>query len=185
MYSDRMKTIFTLSASFLLLACSGGDNTAVDGSADGTTPTDGSSGMDATMNNDSSTNDSGGMDSGGGDSSMDSGFMLDGGNLTCTKPADCADAGNNDVCCGTITLGGGNPPQCMINNYGSACKTANSCPTQLSLMCNSTEQVRACAKNADCTEQTYNKCCTFMMNNQTLSFCLNDQLAMFAGGTCQ
>lgn len=179
-------TTLALGSSLLLFACSGGDSTIPDGGGDSSMMTGQDSSM--MMMQDSSTmNDGGGMDSSTNDSSMgdDASAMDGGGNLMCQKPGDCNDGGMGNVCCATVVLGNGNPPNCPVNNVTTACKAANMCQTKLALQCSTTEQFRACTKNADCTEQTYNKCCTFMQGMNTFSVCLNNQLAMLGNGTCQ
>jgi hypothetical protein len=157
------------------LACGGDDSTSIivaDSGSDTSLP-DGSgkpdtSVADSSMNNDTSVPDAGGFD-----------VVIPDANLACTDPSTC----NGDLCCGSIVLGAGQPPQCPINSISSSC--TKMCNTQLALMCNTTETVRLCAKNADCSSDKLNpSCCTFKQNNQSITFCTTKQIAQFAGGTC-
>lgn len=179
-----MKASSLLCASLLFaLGCSGSDSN-VDGGSDGSmNPTDSSTNKDSSMNT-----DSGGMDS---SMNMDSSMQNDGGlndgslNITCTKPSDCNDGGNANVCCASIALGQGMLPNCPVNNVTTSCKTAQACPSMVQFMCNTTQQLRACAMNADCTENGYTSCCTFMNGMQKYSACFSKQLGMQLGASCQ
>ena len=180
-----MKSLYLLSATFtFLLGCGGSDGTVGDGGgSDSTTNNPDSSmmnkdsgGSDSAMNMDSQS-----MDSAMNDSSMNDSSVMDAG-LSCTTPAQCM---NQQVCCGTLSLGAGQFPQCMVNGYGATCKTAQSCPTTFQFMCNSMQQVRGCSNNSHCTEQQYSQCCTFTVNMQSVSFCANNIIAQAGGGTCQ
>lgn len=102
--------------------------------------------------------------------------------LTCQSPADCGDGGAS-ICCGSLETGSGQPPNCPIKSLTSKC--ASSCTTSITLTCNSTSTVRACAKNADCTEPTYGKCCTFTDGNSSVTFCSSAGLALAAGAVCK
>jgi len=168
-------------------ACGGGDSTSIDGGGlDGNTGTDGTvkndtgTGSDTGTGNDTGTgSDTGtGTDGGsGGDSS--SGFDASG--ITCKAPSDCT----NEFCCGTIVFNGGQIPNCSVGSVSSACKTT--CKSNISLNCNATETIRACATNPDCADagNGYTKCCTVPFADAAATFCWNAFLAGQAGGSCQ
>jgi len=180
----KLWLLLLLAPSALIYAC-GGDDSGTDGGSDAandnTTKTD-------SPTTDGSTNDVNNLDSSTTDAS-DAAVAFD---VTCQKPADCTgDAGAN-VCCADIPVNGGTPPACKIVGISTSCTTGAACPTNITAQstCNGTDQVRACATNADCTEAQYNKCCTFKLGGDAggdggVSFCLNNQLAQLGGGTCQ
>jgi hypothetical protein len=104
----------------------------------------------------------------------------DGGGLACTSPAGC-EAGT-PLCCGTVVLNGGTPPNCTASSVTSACTTQ--CATAFVSNCSGTETVRLCAQASDCSDPTYNKCCTFGSGNQSLTFCSSQAIATGAGASC-
>jgi len=171
------RTILLALSVFTLAACSS-DPVTVDGTdaaADvGTPPKD--AGKDVTSTPDATTQNDGATPK---DSSIpDVIIPADAISLACQSPADCADAGT-PICCATMVSGAGNPPNCPITSLTSSCKT--SCATAITLTCNGTSTVRACAQNSDCTEATYGKCCTFDGgNNTTATFCASVGISQFA-----
>ena len=179
-------------------ACGGDDSGVNDGGSDGTVGDTGSgsdgSKQDATANDTGTGNDTGsGNDTGTGN---DGGNATDGGNgndggtindsgttsFACTKPSDCT----NGFCCGTIVFtGNGFQPNCTFVDASSACNAT--CKSNVSLQCQSTDTVRACAAIADCADAGtgYTDCCNVPFGDASAEFCWNKNLASFVNGaTC-
>jgi hypothetical protein len=154
-----------------LFAC-GGDDSSNTPDASGTDTGADQTVSDATKpdgnGNDSSTTTDG--------STADAGFdvSIPDANFACNDPSTC----DGGFCCANLVLGAGNPPNCPINSVSSACK--GTCNTQLAFTCNTTEVVRFCAKNADCTEAQNPKCCEFQQGNQKVTFCASVAVSNFA-----
>ncbi len=155
-------------ASLGLFACGGDDTT--------TPPIDASNGKDTSVDQsaqdvvtqpDTSTSDAGSDVTGFDVSIPDASFG-------CTDPSTC----DGGFCCADLVLGVGNPPSCPISSLSSACK--GTCTTQLKFTCSTTETVRFCAKNADCSEVANPKCCEFQQGNQKVTFCASNAVAQFA-----
>jgi hypothetical protein len=174
-----MNKPFTFLSVLLLLGCGSGDSSTSDGGLDGTIDT--SMGGDGSMNKDSPS------DTSNMDSVDDMGLVQDTGaeggdsGIACMSPADCK---NMQICCATVVLGNGNFPNCMVNNVSVACANAQSCPTTLPLMCNTTGKFRPCKMTSDCKENQYPKCCTFSYMMTSYQVCANDQIAQALGGSC-
>jgi len=95
-------------------------------------------------------------------------------NFGCTDPSTC----DGGFCCADLVLGAGKAPACPLNSLASACKGA--CKTQLAFTCSTTETVRFCAKNADCSEAANPMCCEFQQGQQKVTFCASNAVAQFA-----
>ena len=160
-------------------ACGGGDSTTLDASLDGNPGTDGTTGNDTGTGSDTGTGNDTGTSTDGGSGDSSSGFDASG--ITCTAPSDCT----NQFCCGTIVFNGGQIPNCNVGSVSSACKST--CKSNISLNCNATETIRACATNPDCADagNGYTKCCTVPFADAAATFCWNSFLAGQAGGSCQ
>jgi hypothetical protein len=111
--------------------------------------------------------------------------------ITCLRPANCIDGGDQDaayppssgeVCCGTIVTNG-DPQNCNFTGVSTACSAPSGCATSVSFSCG-TDTVRLCTSNTECTEQTYNKCCSVAQGDASIHFCANTIIANAAGGSC-
>lgn len=103
------------------------------------------------------------------------------GGGVCKSPSDCT---SGQVCCARITLTGGNIPNCTSGAVQVACEAAAGCATALPASCTSTDVVRYCKANADCTESAHDQCCSFTQNGSTVHFCVSALEASLGGGTC-
>ncbi len=172
-----MKTLALGFACLLLFGCGGDDSTSgpdgstADATADQAVP---DAAGDAPSTDGSST-DGSSTDAGVGDSSMLDANIPD-ADFGCTDPTTCD--GGAPFCCAQLVLGQGQPPSCPISSITSAC--ASKCATQLSFSCNTTETVRFCSANADCTEKANPMCCVFKQNNQQVTFCASSLVANYA-----
>jgi hypothetical protein len=129
---------------------------------------------------------SGGAGSGGGQdasvlSDMSASSTSSDMAMACKSPSDCT---SGQVCCARITLTGGTVPNCTAGDVHVACEAAAGCATSLPASCMSTDVVRYCKANADCTEPAHNQCCAFTQNGSTVHFCVSAVEATFGGGTC-
>jgi hypothetical protein len=168
-----MRTSLLLSLSCLLIACSSTPSTD-DGGANDSGPKDATTDVRVDGGPKDASGDA--ADAAPVDDAGDAAIDPDAG-FECMKPTDCM---NNNVCCGTLVTGAGQPPNCPISSYGTKCTAANQCATNIPFTCSSTGTVRACSSSADCTEAQYGQCCTFMQNMQSASFCVNQVIAQFA-----
>ena len=158
------------------LACGGDDNKTDGGGTDATTdaPPAKDAGGDAAA------------DANPSDATADAPTTTDGGDggtvvqLGCTNPDQCD--GGASLCCATIDLNGGTPPNCNVASISSTC--TSTCNTVLQFSCNASDTVRLCNKPADCTEAAYDKCCTFQTGNQSETFCANAVIASSADAGC-
>lgn len=187
--------LLLLAPAALVWACGGSDDSvATDGGPDATTDAIPGDSSNDTASGDGNAND-GKANDGGSDAAQDVSVTLD-----CFKPADCFDGGNPDaayppdsgeVCCGTVSTSG-TFPQCSFNSAATACKAPGSCATNISLSSCTTDTVRLCASDTECTEKgnnitTYNKCCsTAYQDAGRVHFCANALIANASGGaiTC-
>lgn len=187
---------FAFAGGFIVAACSGnpsgGDPGGSGGGSGGeqssgdaaTASSGGSSGSGSSSGNGSGSSSgstsSSGSSSGGGSSS---GSTADDAGFACASTSDCG--GGGQVCCGTIPLTGGSPPNCTSGGVTVSCTSGSSCPTTLGSSCSGQQIVRLCRQNSDCTESSYGQCCTFPgQNGASLSFCANSLIATFANATC-
>jgi hypothetical protein len=130
------------------------------------------------------------LDATGGDSASDAPSDVvtsdasdaggDASSLACTSPSTCGSG--TPICCASVVLNGGTPPNCTATSIASSCKGV--CTTTFVSSCSGTETVQLCAKANDCTDPTYDKCCTFTSGNQSLTFCASQTIANSAGATC-
>lgn len=161
------KAIFL--ASLGMFACGGDDTSAVPDA----------SGTDTGA--DQSVSDGAKPDVGSPDASTDAGADVTGfdasipdANFGCNDPSTC----DGGFCCADLVLGAGQPPSCPISSIASACK--GTCATKLAFSCATTETVRFCGKNADCTEAANPKCCEFQQGQQKVTFCASNAVSQFA-----
>ncbi len=157
-----------LLASLGLFACGGDDPTAIPDSGGGS-----DTGADQSVSDSSKPDVAVIPDAGPGDSSTFDVSIPD-ANFACTDPSTC----DGGFCCADLVLGAGSPPQCPINSIASACKST--CNTKLAFSCATTETVRFCAKNADCSEPANPKCCEFQQGQQKVTFCASNAVSNFA-----
>jgi hypothetical protein len=101
----------------------------------------------------------------------------------CKSPADCKNA---EVCCETFdTSGQGQPPNCNVDADTIGCASTAQCPTSVSFTCADKDVFRRCIATADCTENTYNKCCTGKIGAAgTRTVCLSSLLAQAIDASC-
>jgi len=104
----------------------------------------------------------------------------DASSLACTSPVGCGTG--TPICCGTVVLNGGTPPNCTASSITSSCKAQ--CASAFVSNCSGTETVQLCAQGSDCTDPTYDKCCTFTSGNESLTFCATQSMANLSGATC-
>lgn len=152
-----------------LLCCGGGDGGSDAGADAANDVTQNDAPVDATKDASSDTGSDVVVASDAGD-----------GGLACTSPAGCG--GSTTLCCGTVVLNGGSPPNCTASSVTSQCSAQ--CASAFVSNCSGTETVQLCAQGPDCKDPTYDKCCTFTSGNQSLTFCATDSMATFAGATC-
>jgi hypothetical protein len=99
----------------------------------------------------------------------------------CDKPSDCK---NTDVCCETLVTKGTFFPQCTIDADTTVCTLATACPTTLGFQC-STDLLRRCTANTDCTESAAPKCCTLKLDGGFMrQVCMSSSTASLLGATC-
>jgi hypothetical protein len=182
--------LLLLAPSALIYAC-GGDSSTNDGGTDATSDVANDTSKPDTGTNDTGTNDTGVQDSGLGDVSI---------TLDCLKPADCFDGGGDaafppdsgEVCCGTVQTSG-TFPQCSFGAASTKCSAPSACATTISLQSCSTDTVRLCESDTECTEQgtnnfnKYTKCCSTSLGDAgRVHFCANTTIATASQGaiTC-
>ncbi len=172
-----MRNLFTFLGivGFVTIGC-GGDAITIDGGSDG-------SGMDGAKadgsGGDSGGTDSGGMDSGGMDTGAnDSGGPMDGG-VQCTSPSMCGMG--KPICCGTVTPGMGQFPQCFQNGTFSTMCASTCTSTMFSQQCTPATR-RVCDQGTNCSEAAYPNCCTLMNN---VYICITDQEKAFTMPMCK
>jgi hypothetical protein len=184
--------LLLLAPSALVYACSG-DSSTTDGGTDATANDAAPDVAKDTGTQDTGTQDTGVQDSGGGDVSF---------NITCLKPANCIDGGDQDaayppdsgeVCCGTVQTSG-TFPSCSFDQASTACAGPSTCPTTIGTSSCGTDKVRLCESDTECTENTgnplssYTKCCSTAFGDagMRVHFCGNTTIASISGGkiTC-
>lgn len=99
--------------------------------------------------------------------------------LGCKSPNDC----QNGFCCGTVTTQG-TYPQCKISTVSSKCSAT--CTSTIGFQKCTTDTLRLCTTNTDCTEQFFNRCCAYPYgNNMVVDLCSPPSVAEAGGATCQ
>lgn len=98
-----------------------------------------------------------------------------GGTIACDGPEDCSSGA--PICCADVEVTG-TFPSCAFKTGDASCKT--SCTTNLPTTCPAKATVRACKKEADCTEPSFKNCCEFTDGTNSATFCAPDYMLSFA-----